>query len=104
MKVSVTIPITRAGQARDLVLTVDDDGNAEAYLPPAERTASAVFTFDPDELLRAAFHMVQARQKDGLPVAPGFTIPPIYEAPALADTEIPGQMDLDDMKEDPDAA
>jgi hypothetical protein len=47
-KVTVTVPINRAGHERELSVTREkDSGPLEVFLPPAARQASAVFYIDP---------------------------------------------------------
>jgi hypothetical protein len=50
-KVTVTVPINRAGHERELSVTREkDSGPLEVFLPPAARQASAVFYIDPEDL------------------------------------------------------
>jgi hypothetical protein len=54
VKLTVTLPIERNGLSTELSFTRDDDGKVEAFVPPANRTSSAVFAVDRFELLAAA--------------------------------------------------
>ena len=65
MKVTVTVPIVRAGQRRELVMTRDGD-EVDVLVPPAERRSRADYTVDVRELLAAAKHLATVQN----PVTP----------------------------------
>jgi hypothetical protein len=75
VKVTVTVPIIRDGESRELALTRDEDGNVEVFVEPGVRTARAAFTVDAQELLAAARELARPAAIEEDRMEPPPTIP-----------------------------